>query len=447
MKIKSTTIFNPKQVIIKETVRPISPFGGIFLVLEFFRKINLAGKLSDAFPFEYTSPNAISASQTFTYFLLTVLCGAKRFAHTLMMKADDSLRIMTGMDRFPNDDTIRNMFKNFGMKENYEFFTNIWSWLLERIGQVPGGLTMDLDSTVFVRYGKQEGSKRGYNPKKRGRCSHHPIIAVLSEANFILNGWLRSGNTGSSSGIVEFMKESLFLCKKLMIRTIRADSGFFCDKLMAFLESENLKYIIAARMTKHVKNICYGIKNWKEVDEIYSVGELKVALWGWEKPRRFIVVREHIQESKESMGKYLLYVPGYTFRVFATNSACSPVEIWRDYNLRGNMENVIKELKLDLSADTFCMKQFFPTEAVFKSILLLYNLMVEFRKASEIKEYNQCSTLRNHILLCGAIAGSAGHNIVIYLSKAWGGLGKRIPLFNNILNYDFSTSPKLICSS
>ena len=78
MKIKSTTIFNPKQVIIKETVRPISPFGGIFLVLEFFRKINLAGKLSDAFPFEYTSPNAINASQTFTYFLLTCIMRSKK---------------------------------------------------------------------------------------------------------------------------------------------------------------------------------------------------------------------------------------------------------------------------------------------------------------------------------------------------------------------------------
>jgi hypothetical protein len=447
VKIKSTTIFNPKQVVIKETVRPITPFGGLFLVLEFFKKINLARKLSDAFPFEYTSPNAISASQTFTYFLLTVLCGAKRFAHTLMMKADDSLRIMTGMNRFPNDDTIRNMFKKFGMKENYEFFANIWSWLLERVEQVHGGLTMDLDSTVFVRYGEQEGSKKGYNSKKRGRCSHHPIIAVLSEVNFILNGWLRSGNTGSSSGIIEFMKESLSLCKKLTIRTIRADSGFFCNKLMAFLESENLKYIIAARMTKHVKDICYKIKDWQEVDKIYSAGELNTALWGWDRSRRFIVIREQIQESKESMGKYLLYVPGYTFRVFATNLDLPPVEIWRDYNLRGNMENVIKELKLDLSADTFCMKQFFSTEAVFKSILLLYNLMVEFRKASGITKYNQCSTLRNQILLCGATVGSAGHNIVIYLSKTWGGLGKRISLLNNILSYDFSTSPKLIYSS
>jgi len=57
----------------------------------------------------------------------------------------------------------------------------------------------------------------------------------------------------------------------------------------------------------------------------------------WDRYRRFIVVREQIQESKVSMGKYLLYVPGYTFRVFATNLDFPPVEIWRDYNLRGKI--------------------------------------------------------------------------------------------------------------
>jgi hypothetical protein len=106
------------------------------------------------------------------------------------------------------------------------------------------------------------------------------------------------------------------------------------------------------------------------------------------------------------------------------------------------MENVIKELKLDLSADTFCMKEFFSTEAVFKSIILLYNLMSEFRAYASLKEYKQCSTLRNQVLLCGASIGTAGHNIVLHLSKSWGGLGKRINLFFSILNYQNPTSPK-----
>ena len=33
----------------------------------------------------------------------------------------------------------------------------------------------------FEHYGKQEGSLKGHNPRKHGRPSHHPLLAVLSE--------------------------------------------------------------------------------------------------------------------------------------------------------------------------------------------------------------------------------------------------------------------------
>jgi len=31
----------------------------------------------------------------------------------------------------------------------------------------------------MTRYGNQEGAKRGYNPKKKGRPSHQPQLAFL----------------------------------------------------------------------------------------------------------------------------------------------------------------------------------------------------------------------------------------------------------------------------
>jgi hypothetical protein len=46
----------------------------------------------------------------------------------------------------------------------------------------------------MTRYGNQEGAKKGYNPKKRGRNSHHPLIAFVAEVRMAVNFWLRSGN-------------------------------------------------------------------------------------------------------------------------------------------------------------------------------------------------------------------------------------------------------------
>jgi len=60
---------------------------------------------------------------------------------------------------------------------------------------------------VFDRYGKQEGVKKGYNPRKPGRGSHHLLLAVLGEAAFILHGWLRSGNIRPTAGWWSFSKK------------------------------------------------------------------------------------------------------------------------------------------------------------------------------------------------------------------------------------------------
>jgi hypothetical protein len=52
----------------------------------------------------------------------------------------------------------------------------------------------------------------------------------------------------------------------------------------------------------------------------------------------------------------------------AAESACASAaqEIWRDYNRRADVENRTAELRHDLGAGGFCMKQFSATEAVFR---------------------------------------------------------------------------------
>ena len=173
------------------------------------------------------------------------------------------------------------------------------------------------------------------------------------------------------------------------------------------------------------------------------MGEFSLQLLGWDRPRRFVVIREQLRAERPSLGRKLLEVPGYTFRVFVTNRALPPEEIWRDYNRRADMENRIAELKHDLAADDFCLHEFFATEAAFRSILLLFNLLGEFQRASGFSTYRQPATLRAQVFLCGALLGRAGHRLVLHLSASWGGLQQRIPLLENVLAYGVPTSPKL----
>jgi hypothetical protein len=100
-------------------------------------------------------------------------------------------------------------------------------------------------------------------------------------------------------------------------------------------------------------------------------------------------------------------------------------------------------LKHDLGAGGFCLKQFFATEAAFRSVLLLFNLLAEFQRAAGLLAYRQPATIRTQVLTCGAILGRAGRRLVLHLSQSWGGLKTRIPLLDSILHWQIPISPKL----
>jgi len=186
-------------------------------------------------------------------------------------------------------------------------------------------------------------------------------LAVLAEAHFLLHGWLRSGNCGAARGAVEFLKEALALWgQRQKIRLLRADSGFFEDNLLSFLEERCLPYIVVARLTQWIKRQAQSVVEWKPLDAHYAVGEFRLKLLGWQRERRFVAVRELVREDRESKGRKLIDVPGYTFRIFVTSREDAPEEIWREYNRRADMENRIAELKRDLGADGFCLKKFQP---------------------------------------------------------------------------------------
>jgi hypothetical protein len=438
-------LLSSQRLILRETKRAVTPFGGVAVFISFLRKIDLVGQLRQHMPIQWRSPNHIDPTTTFIAFLMTVLVGAKRFAHAALLRGDQALHGLLGIQRFPIDDTIRNLFRQFGMGHVQRLYEPLTEWQMARLPVRSDGYTLDLDSTVFERYGKQEGSLKGHNPRKHGRPSHHPLLAVLSEAHFLLHGWLRSGNCGTARGVEEFLKEALALWgQRQKIRLLRADSGFFEDQLLSFLEQRRLPYIVVARLTKWVKRAAQRVEQWRELDENFAVGEFRLQLHGWSVERRFAVIRERVREGRDSVGRKLIDVPGYTFRVFVTSCAEAPEEIWRDYNRRADMENRVAELKHDLGADGFCLKQFFATEAAFRAVLLLFNLLSEFQRAAGLPGYRAPATIRMQVLTCGAILGRAGRRLVVHLSPGWGGLKARIPLLDSIANYQFPTSPKLL---
>jgi hypothetical protein len=99
-----SAIFGGKKVELRETARAVTPFGGLAVFVEFLRRVGFAEQVREAMPFELKSPNAIPAVETYTAFVISVVVGARRFAQTGLMKADQALQRVLGIKRFPTDD-------------------------------------------------------------------------------------------------------------------------------------------------------------------------------------------------------------------------------------------------------------------------------------------------------------------------------------------------------
>lgn len=436
--------FGSGQVHLRSTLKPVTPFGGLVSFIEFLGKIGLPEKIQASMPFQLRSHNAIPPAQTLMAFLCAVVVGASRFAHTDWLRSDKALHVMLGIARFPGTDTIRNFFARFSQAAIEAFWRPLWCWIIPMFAAPSEGFSLDLDSTVFQRSGEQEGAAKGYNPHRPGRKSHHPLLAVLAEAPCVLHGWLRCGNTSASRGVSEFLKEALALLPEgWKLRTVRADSGFFAKELLEFLEERSLAYVIVARLSIGIKRKAAALCQWTQIDDDYAVSEFTAQLLGWNKARRFIVIRERVRESKSAVGRKLIDVPGYTFRIFVTNRNEEALLLWRDYNKRATIEQRIEELKAELNADGFCMKDFFATESAFLAALFTFNLLSLYQRAAMPEAaYRQPATLRVAVFLGGAILGRAGHNPVLHLSSAWGGFDKHKPLLDSILHWVFPTSAK-----
>jgi len=121
---------------------------------------------------------------------------------------------------------------------NHDIFTPLYQWFFGNLKY--DNYTLDVDSSIFTRYGNQQGSTKGYNPQKPGRNSHHPLIAFIEETKMVANFWLRSGNSYTSNNLQGFLADTIEKLNGKKIGLFRADSGFYGKEVFEYLEQNEL---------------------------------------------------------------------------------------------------------------------------------------------------------------------------------------------------------------
>ena len=198
------------------------------------------------------------------------------------------------------------LFLRFSYREVTEVSDRLMRFSLARIRPILMGHTLDLDSTVLCRYGEQEGSLKGDNPNKPGRPSHHLLVAFLAEGRRLLWASMRSGNSGSANGCVEFLKQARRCFLRGWIGLVRTDAGFFEKRLLEYLESRALPYIIVARLTAMVRKLVIHrlpSSAWRVVarGSRWRIWNQSTELES--KKRRFVCLRQEISQRPEAREK------------------------------------------------------------------------------------------------------------------------------------------------
>lgn len=445
MQGKCTTNIEVNKVGIEFTGKEMTSYGGFSLLAMFFEKIRLKEALTKIIPVTELSPNSKGIYSKCLAYALVVYAGGNRFSHLVYLGFHATLSKLFGVDNLPSASTT--LTRLFGkiktMKAVEEMSLGLWMFLE---GLIPWAKIIEdwltFDSTVLERYGKQEGVKRGYNPKKKGRGSHHPLLAFLNKSKYVVHLWNRPGNATSHNNIIGFFESAYERIRRhIKVSGIITDSGFYIEEFIKLLEEKGLIYIIAVRLYQPLQRKIYGQKEWKVVDEGIWITEFTYCHDKWEKERRYIAIRQDIKRREKAMGKTLplfkgdFNVEGFRYSVWITNSTAAPKEVWDKCRPRANDENTLKELKEDFALGGFSMKNFYSTEAAMLIRVFIYNLFVLFRhEVFDKKEKTErLTTLRYKYFVLPAQMGKTGRSLVLRISVIEQKVRmKLIHLFNRI---------------
>jgi hypothetical protein len=382
----------------------LTRFGGVFLLHRFLQRLHLRERLRREVSFRQRN-NSYTIPEMLLALLYPIILGLERIETTELLQRNGVFQTLTGLPAYPDPTALRRFLQRFAVR-GLPKLRRLHDRLLAEMCQRPRPLRralFDLDSTVLTLYGHQEKARVGYNPHKRGRPSYHPLVCFEGATKDFWHGELRAGDAAPATGTVWLLR-ACFAKLPATVRQIRvrADAGFYDYKVVRVIEERRGKFVIVARLTRPLKALLTGL-SYTEAHRGVAVAECRYQPHGWPHPYRFVVVRKTLPE-EDSPQTTLFTVGRYTYHAFVTNLRIWPIAVYRFYNARAAMENIIKELKADYPLAKIPTAQFAANEAYFHLLLVAYNLVNWMKRLCLPTTYHtmMLSTLRPRLFMLPA---------------------------------------------
>jgi hypothetical protein len=387
-----------------------TPFGQMAFFTEFLHLSGLYERWVKRCPLTYAGPHGSKPEDILGTWFLSLLAGHRRYAHMNAIRFDGVLPGLLGMERVVAEDTVRRFLKAMDEVPGM-------SWLQTELDAcvapwLSAPWLLDVDVTVKPLYGHQEGALLGYNPKKPGRPSHTYHTYQMAGLRLVLGVDVEAGNQSHSNTTLPGL---LKLIDRLPLPQrpycVRGDAGFGNDAVMAGLEERKIPYLLKLRATKnvkrHIENIFFR-HGWVEAGQGFEGRDGELALRGWQRPRRVIVLRRRLKGevllAEESTQLQMAFVESdspamrYEYVVLVTDlthEICTLAQLYRD---RADSENTFDELKNQWAWGGFTTQDLKRCRFNAMAVALIYNWWSLFVRLAHPKARLEAITSRPFLL-------------------------------------------------
>ncbi len=401
----------------------ISALGGLVYFSNFLSETGLFEEWVKECPLNYESNNAPKKRDVLGTILLSILSGHNRYAHMARLREATVDADLLHLDEIPSEDSVSRAIMRIAQDENSQ------KWIEESFRALETGVLenpwiMDLDVTLKVIYGKQEGATIGYNPKKPGRPSHNYHSIWVAKLRLCLGVEIRPGHEHASKYGLDFVKHWFSQHERSAYpEFVRGDIGYGVDSWMSALEELGVNYLFKLKQTSKVKDLIQYLEQrdeWVLAIRNWECCEGKVQLSGWLGARRVVIYRrKHNNRTTdckvESECKLLLppkgsdsneFIivnedsgPSYEYCVYVLNHPMDKKVVGSSYNDRGDNENAYDELKNQWGWAGFSVENLQKSQLMAQIVALIYNWWSVFTKFVDQKVAREAITSRPMLLL------------------------------------------------
>lgn len=274
-------------------------------------------------------------------------------------------------------------------------------------------IVIDMDSTDDPTHGRQQLSFfHGYYDQHM----YHPLLVFDGIDGFPMAAVLRPGNTHASHRSVSVLKRIIKRLRKAYPRAaivLRADAGFAVPELYQFCERKRILYTIGLITNERLRDKAAELlaeakekfRETREKQRLFTTFSYRAD--SWNRYRRVVAKVEYMDQ-------------GPNQRFVVTNIHLPPQRLYDEiYVLRGDAENRIKELKLELKADRLSCHRFLANQ--FRLLLhtfayCLFLLLRNHLRGTELASA-QVGTLRVKLLKIGTRVRETSRRIWFHLAS------------------------------